>query len=140
ASLLRYGEPALVGKVSAKAVSEGYRFIKLHEIELAPVRAAREALGDGIALMCDTNCPWTVAKAIEMAKAFEPLNLHWLEEPVWPPEDHHGLARVRQAGATLAAGENAAGLHDFRSMFDAGAIDIAQPSVTKIGGIPEMRK
>ena len=29
---------------------------------------------------------------------------------------------------------------DFRAMFECGAIDIAQPSVTKIGGITEMRK
>jgi L-alanine-DL-glutamate epimerase-like enolase superfamily enzyme len=40
----------------------------------------------------------------------------------------------------VAAGENAAGLHDFRHMMEAGAIDIAQPSVTKIGGITEARK
>jgi D-galactarolactone cycloisomerase len=60
---------------------------------------------------------------------------------VWPPEDHEGLARVRKDGATrIAAGENAAGLHDFRDQFQKGSIDIAQPSVTKIGGITEMRK
>ena len=60
---------------------------------------------------------------------------------MWPPEDHDGLAAVRKAGATrIAAGENAAGVHDFRDLFQKGAIDIAQPSVTKIGGITEMRK
>ena len=75
-----------------------------------------------------------------MAAALAPYRLHWLEEPVWPPENHEGLARVRATGAILAAGENAAGLHDFRHMFEKGAIDIAQPSVTKIGGVTEMRK
>jgi L-alanine-DL-glutamate epimerase-like enolase superfamily enzyme len=76
-----------------------------------------------------------------MERAYRPSNLHWLEEPVWPPEDHDGLARVRRAGATrIAAGENAAGLHDFCDQFQKGAIDVAQPSVTKIGGITEMRK
>jgi L-alanine-DL-glutamate epimerase-like enolase superfamily enzyme len=76
-----------------------------------------------------------------MERAFRPYGLAWLEEPVWPPEDHAGLARVRAAGATrIAAGENAAGLHDFVDLFQKGAIDIAQPSVTKIGGITEMRK
>jgi len=34
----------------------------------------------------------------------------------------------------IAAGENATGLHDFRAAFEAGAQDVAQPSVTKIGG------
>jgi D-galactarolactone cycloisomerase len=140
ASMLRYGDAAVVGKIAARAAGEGYAFIKLHEIQVAPVQAAREAVGPDIEIMCDTNCPWTVAQAIEMAQALKPCRLHWLEEPIWPPEDHHGLAQVRAAGVPLAAGENAAGVHDFRHMFEAGAIDIAQPSVTKIGGISEMLK
>jgi D-galactarolactone cycloisomerase len=91
--------------------------------------------------MNDVNCPWSVAEALEMELAWRPYDLHWLEEPVWPPEDHTGLARVRASAATnIAAGENAAGLHDFVDLFQKGAIDIAQPSVTKIGGITEMRK
>jgi D-galactarolactone cycloisomerase len=140
ASLLRYGEPALVAQNAARAVADGYRSIKIHEIDVPQVRAAREAIGADTALMCDTNCPWTVSRAIEMVEALKPLRLHWLEEPVWPPEDHQGLARVRRSGTPIAAGENAAGLHDFRHMLEAEAIDIAQPSVTKIGGISEMRK
>ena len=39
-----------------------------------------------------------------------------------------------EGGIPIAAGENAAGLHDFRAAFEAGAQDIAQPSVIKIGG------
>jgi L-alanine-DL-glutamate epimerase-like enolase superfamily enzyme len=62
-------------------------------------------------------------------------DLTWLEEPVSPPGDHPGLAQVRrEGGVPIAAGENAAGLHDFRAAFEAGALDVAQPSVIKIGG------
>ena len=75
-----------------------------------------------------------------MARRLAPHDLTWLEEPVWPPNDHEGLATVRAAGIRIAAGENAAGLVDFRHMFDAGAVDIAQPSVTKIGGVTELRR
>jgi L-alanine-DL-glutamate epimerase-like enolase superfamily enzyme len=85
--------------------------------------------------MVDVNCPWTVWQALAMARELEDFDLTWLEEPVWPPGDHEGLSRVRLEGAIpIAAGENAAGLHDFRSAFEAGAQDITQPSVTKIGG------
>src|SRR6516165_9293516 len=105
ASLLRYGEPALVAKNAASAVAEGYRSIKIHEIDVPQVRAAREAIGTDVALMCDTNCPWTVSRAIEMVEALKPFHLHWLEEPVWPPEDHQGLARARRSGTPIAAGE-----------------------------------
>ena len=141
ASLMRYANPATVGRICAAMVERGFTHIKLHEHALEAVAAARAAAGPDIAIMNDVNCPWSVAQALKMELAYRPLNLLWLEEPVWPPEDHGGLARVRQLGATqIAAGENAAGLHDFVDMFQKGSIDIAQPSVTKIGGITEMRK
>jgi D-galactarolactone cycloisomerase len=139
ASLLRYGEPALVARACERALAQGYRDVKLHEIDVPQVAAARAALGPDAAIMLDTNCPWSVDQAIGMARRLQPFQLAWLEEPVWPPEDHPGLARVRrESGIAIAAGENAAGLHDFRSLFDAGALDIAQPSVTKIGGVTEV--
>ena len=141
ASLLRYGTPGTVALICARMVERGFKHIKLHEHSVEAVMAAREGAGPGIALMNDVNCPWSVREAMDMEVAYRSANLSWLEEPVFPPEDHSGLARVRRAGTTrIAAGENAAGLHDFRDMFEKGSIDIAQPSVTKIGGITEMRK
>ena len=140
ASLLRYTDPAIVARNAAAAVARGYRAVKLHELTVEAVRAARAAVGSGILLMNDTNCPWSPDQACAMADAMRPLGLHWLEEPVWPPEDFEGLARVRARGVPVAAGENAASLVDFRHMMQAGAVDLAQPSVTKIGGITELRK
>lgn len=134
ASLLRYGAPDLVAAACRRAMDRGHRDIKLHEIELPMIRAAREATGPATRLMVDTNCPWSVAEARSMARALRELDLTWLEEPVWPPEDYAGLAQVRAEGVPIAAGENAAGLFAFKGLFQAGAIDIAQPSVTKIGG------
>ena len=140
ASLMRYATPSTVGNVCARMVGLGFKHIKLHEHDVATVAAAREAIGGDIALMNDVNCPWTVEEAIAMERAYRPYALAWLEEPVWPPEDHAGLAAVRRGATPIAAGENAGSLHDFGAMFRHGAIDIAQPSVTKVGGITEMRK
>jgi L-alanine-DL-glutamate epimerase-like enolase superfamily enzyme len=135
ASLLRYGEASQVGAACERAVQSGYRHIKLHEITVPEVAAARQAIGEEVRLMVDTNCPWTVWQAIDMARQMEDFDLTWLEEPVWPPGDHDGLARVRlEGGVPIAAGENAAGLHDFKAAFEADALDVAQPSVIKIGG------
>jgi L-alanine-DL-glutamate epimerase-like enolase superfamily enzyme len=135
ASLLRYGAAPMVASACERALARGYRGIKLHEITLPEIRAARETLGTEPRLMVDTNCPWTVGQAIEMARQMRDLNLTWLEEPVSPPGDHVGLARVRrEGGVPIAAGENAAGLHDFLAQFEADALDVAQPSVIKIGG------
>jgi hypothetical protein len=136
ASLLRYGAAEPVDKACERAAVQGYRDVKLHEITVPEIEAARDALGDNVALMTDVNCPWTVWQAIRMAHDLEELDLAWLEEPVWPPGDHEGMARVRdEGGIPVAAGENAAGLFDFKAAFEAGAQDIAQPSVTKIGGV-----
>jgi L-alanine-DL-glutamate epimerase-like enolase superfamily enzyme len=140
ASLLRYGDAALVAANARAAYERGFRAIKLHEVTREAVLAAKGAIGADALLMLDTNCPWSVAEACAMARAMKDDGLHWLEEPVWPPEDHAGLARVRKEGIPLAAGENAAGCFDFEHMFERGAIDVAQPSVTKIGGIGEMRR
>jgi D-galactarolactone cycloisomerase len=135
ASLLRYGEATQVAAACQRAAARGYRDVKLHEITVPEITAARDVLGDSAKLMVDVNCPWSVWQALDMARDLEDLDLTWLEEPVWPPGDHEGLSRVRlEGGIPIAAGENAAGLHDFRAAFEAGAQDIAQPSVTKIGG------
>ncbi|MBI3915714.1 MAG: mandelate racemase/muconate lactonizing enzyme family protein [Betaproteobacteria bacterium] len=78
--------------------------------------------------------------AIDMARQLVPFNLKWLEEPVWPPEDYAGLARVQaQGGIPTAAGENAM-LPEFKGLLEAGAVTYAQPSVTKMGGVTQMRK
>jgi len=135
ASLLRYGAAHQVAATCERALARGYRDVKLHEITLPEIGAARQALGPETRLMVDTNCPWTVTQAIDIARRVREFDLTWLEEPVFPPGDHHGMARVRrEGGVPLAAGENAAGLHDFRAAFEAGAQDVAQPSVIKIGG------
>ena len=140
ASLLRYGEPGAVAQYVERALKRGYRHIKLHEITAGPIKAGRAAAGPDISIMVDCNCPWTTAEAIAMAHQLAPYNLKWLEEPVWPPEDHAGLARVQlQGGIPTAAGENAM-LPEFKGMFEAGAITYAQPSVTKVGGVTMLCK
>lgn len=141
ASLLRYGTAEAVAHYTDQALARGYRHIKLHEITVPEVKAARDAAGATVPIMLDTNCPWTVAQAIEMARRLAPLDLHWLEEPVWPPENLAGLAEVRnRGGIATAAGENYGTVWEFRRAFEAGALTYAQPSVTKIGGVTELRR
>jgi D-galactarolactone cycloisomerase len=141
ASLLRYDTPAQVASAVTDALGQGFTAVKLHQTDVASVAAAREAAGPDVDLMLDTNCPWTVEEAIRVGRQLEPYGLRWLEEPVWPPEDYAGLARVRQAlRIPIASGENDATMFAFRELVAAGASDIVQPSMTKVGGIAEMKK
>jgi L-alanine-DL-glutamate epimerase-like enolase superfamily enzyme len=140
ASLLRYGNPEDVARNAAEAVRRGYRDIKLHEIDLGCIRAARGATPADIPLMLDINCAWDEeGDAVDFCEAVKNLGVAWVEEPTWPPEDHAAMARVRAASpCAIAAGENAANPEDFCRMIEAGAASILQPSVTKVGGLTSM--
>ena len=141
ASLLKYGDPDVCARLTDEALTQGYGLIKLHENTVAPVVAAREAAGEDVPITLDVNCSWSPQEANEMARKLAPCNLHWLEEPIWPPENFEALYELRNLhGIPIAAGENACTAWQFSQMFKAGAVDYAQPSVTKVGGITEMMK
>ena len=141
ASLLKYQDPEVVAERTGHALEQGYRLIKLHESTVQPVRAAREAAGDEVAIMLDVNCAWSPLEAVAIVPQLAEYRLHWLEEPVWPPENFQCLAELRDAyGVPTASGENACTAWQFQSMFDFNAVDYAQPSVTKVGGVSEFLK
>lgn len=141
ASLLRIGKPDAIAGECEAARKLGYSAIKLHETTTPAVFAARKALGEGVPLMVDMNCPLSGTDAIAFAHACREAAPMFLEEPVWPPEDFATLAEVRKKGGLdIAAGENACTEYQFRAMMNAGAVSHAQPSVIKVGGITEFLK
>jgi L-alanine-DL-glutamate epimerase-like enolase superfamily enzyme len=141
ASLLRIGKPDDITSECTAARKRGYSAIKLHETTTPAVFAARKAIGDGVPLMVDMNCPLSGTEAIAFAHACRDATPMFLEEPVWPPEDFATLAEVRRKGGLdIAAGENACTEYQFRQMMNAGAVSHAQPSVIKVGGVTEFLK
>jgi L-alanine-DL-glutamate epimerase-like enolase superfamily enzyme len=141
ASLLRYADPALVTRYCEQALGEGFGALKLHEVSEPVIAAARKAVPREAPLMLDVNCEWSAADAAAVGKRLAPLGLEWFEEPVFPPEDGAGLRAVGEAcGIPIAAGENCCFATQFEALFGAGAVRIAQPSVTKVGGITEFRR
>jgi len=141
ASLMRTGASRELLSVSCrKARDAGFSLVKLHEATIPAFEAARDSVGPEVEITLDVNCPWSVMEAKGVARAIRDKGFHWLEEPVWPPEDFAGLAEVRSEGVAIAAGENIGSLHEFRRAFEAGAVDVAQPSVIKLGGISVMKQ
>ncbi len=141
ASLMPFdGDAQAIARNCRKAHDAGFAFVKLHEKTIPAFMAAREAVDASVPIALDVNCPWTVDEAKEIARAIKGKGFAWLEEPVFPPEDFAGLAAVRREGVAIAGGENIGSLEEFRRAFQAGALDVAQPSVIKIGGISEMRR
>src|SRR5256885_1055624 len=101
------------------------------------VRAAREALGPEVGLMCDAHGTLSVAEAKRFCRLVEDCNLAWFEEPV-TADDKKGQAEVRATtDIPIASGESEFTRHDFRDLAVLGAVDIMQPDLAICGGITE---
>ncbi len=122
ASLLKYKDPERVAARTRLAIQQGYRVHQTARDGGRPrSRCAREVAGDGVPIMVDTNCPWTPEQARLMTLKLRPYDLHWLEEPIFPPEDFQAIAAAacRHGRWPMAAGENNCTALQFRDMFAA---------------------
>jgi len=140
ASLVRYGDRALVVQHAEKALTEGFPEIKLHEITLPEIRLFRKTFGNDIPMTIDVNCNWSEKFTRETIPELISLNTRWLEEPVFPPEDYCLLGELNALGLPLAAGENACTAMQFAELIRNRSVSFLQPSVTKVGGITEYEK
>lgn len=119
--------------------SEGHRSFKLkigfgEELDLRNLRAMRDALGPGAAIMTDANQSLDLARALRMAREIAPLGLGWLEEPLRvdaPPEAWRELADA--SPTPLAGGENLQGEPLLAACRDE-VLSVVQPDATKWGG------
>jgi D-galactarolactone cycloisomerase len=108
--------------------------------DLAYVRAIRKAIGSGLHLMVDANHAYNAAEAIQLARAMEPYDITWFEEPV-PPEDVDGYLEVkRNSKILIAGGECEYTRYGFRELINRRAVDILQPDLCACGGFSEMMK
>ena len=137
ASLVRYADDDVAPRTCVEALERGFHDLKLHEITLPHVRACRAAVGDGVPMSVDVNCNWGDAFARDAIAPLIEQGASWLEEPIFPPEGYAQLAALRGHGLLIAAGENWCTSVQFEHALAAGAVDLAQPSVTKVGGISE---
>jgi L-alanine-DL-glutamate epimerase-like enolase superfamily enzyme len=64
----------------------------------------------------------------------------WFEEPLKPDAFHDYILLRQHAPVPIAAGEVLTRRQSFLPWLQAGAFDIVQPDVTKVGGISEERK
>jgi L-alanine-DL-glutamate epimerase-like enolase superfamily enzyme len=103
--------------------------------DVARLAAVREAVGERFEIMVDANQCFTVAEAMRRARAYEPFNLAWFEEPL-PAEDlggHEELAR--HTPVPIAIGESLYSPAHFREYLERGACSIVQVDAARIGGV-----
>ena len=114
-------------------------------IDEAIVKAAREAVGDESILAVDAggsdafwrgDYKWALRTSYMLAA----YGVAWFEEPLLPDalEDH--VALRRNAPVPISGGEVLTRRQSFEPYLKAGAFDVVQPDVTKVGGISEERR
>jgi L-alanine-DL-glutamate epimerase-like enolase superfamily enzyme len=145
-------DPDSAAKTAAKYKAQGYTaqkwFFRYGPADgevgrtknLALAQALREALGMDYKLMFDAFMGWDVPYAIEMVKFLEPLNPHWMEEPV-PPEWVSSLIEIRKGSKVpVATGEHVYTRWQVKELLERAAVDVVQTDPDWTGGITELTK
>ena len=153
ASLLMQ-EPDRMADELLPAKSQGFRAFKIgwgpfgrrnRQTDEAIVRAAREAVGPESMLMVDAggsdpfwsgNYKW----ALHTADMLQDYDVAWFEEALHPDALDDFVALRRASKVPISGGEVLTRRQSFEPWLRAGAFDIVQPDVTKVGGISEERR
>ncbi len=99
----------------------------------------REAVGPRADILFGTHGQFNPAGAIRLARAIEPYDPLWFEEPV-PPDAPEALGRVARATSIpIATGERLTTRTEFAAALSNG-VAILQPALGRAGGIWEGRK
>ncbi|MFW2589456.1 mandelate racemase/muconate lactonizing enzyme family protein [Sagittula sp. SSi028] len=153
-----YNDAHIAAEIAANMVDQGFTALKfdpagpysvfdghqprLEDISLSVAfcREIRAAVGDRADLLFGTHGQFTVSGARRMARALEPFDPLWFEEPV-PPESPEAMAEVaRFTSIPVAAGERLCTKYEFARLLDTGAASILQMNLGRVGGLWEAKK
>jgi L-alanine-DL-glutamate epimerase-like enolase superfamily enzyme len=150
--LMQNPEPLRDHLLAIKA--QGFRAFKIgwgpfgrtgQNLDEAIVRAARDAVGSDSILMVDAGgsdayWPNGLKWALRTARMLADYDVYWFEEPLNPDALQDYVHLRRAAPVLIAGGEVLTRRQSFQPWLQAGAFDIVQPDVTKVGGISEERR
>jgi len=103
--------------------------------DLDRVAAVRALLGPDRDLMIDANQRWELDRATASVDALSRFGLAWIEEPL-RADDLAGHAELaRRIDVPIALGENLHTVHRFGDFLRAGAAQVVQPNIVRVGGI-----
>ncbi len=142
---LHYPLDELLAQVS-RWIAAGFGAVKIKvgKPDLAEdvdrVAAVRELLGSERDLMIDANQRWDLERATRCIDALSAFAPAWIEEPL-RADDLAGHAELcRRVDVPIAVGENLHTIHRFGEYLAAGAAQIVQPNIVRVGGITPFRR
>jgi D-galactarolactone cycloisomerase len=153
ASVLMEKPKVLAERLTAIKTS-GFRAFKIgwgpfgresNSLDEAIVRAAREAIGPDSMLMVDaggSDAFWAQGYkwALRTAEMLADYDVTWFEEALHPDALNDYVRLREHSKVPIAGGEVLTRRQSFQPWLEAGAFDIVQPDVTKVGGISEERR
>ena len=146
--------PADVAEQAREKVDAGFSALKMNgteemrrvdnpaavEAAVDRLRQVREAVGDEVDVGVDFHGRVTKPMAKRLAKALEPDEPMFIEEPVLP-EHNDALPQIAaQTSIPIATGERMFSRWDFKQVFENGSVDVIQPDLSHAGGITEVKK
>jgi L-alanine-DL-glutamate epimerase-like enolase superfamily enzyme len=153
ASLLM-DQPEPLAEHLREVAAGGFRAFKIgwgpfgrvsNDLDERIVRTARDTVGPDAMLMVDPGgsdafWPNGLKWALRTADMLASYDVAWFEEPLRPDALDDFVILRRQAPLSIAGGEVLTRRQAFAPWLQAGAFDIVQPDVTKVGGISEERR
>jgi L-alanine-DL-glutamate epimerase-like enolase superfamily enzyme len=128
---------------AAMLVEQGFRCVKMNmgdkplRVEVERAKAVREAVGEDVDIMVDVNWSWTLPVTIQMARALEPYNIKWLEDPLISDDADELCRLVGEIGIPIAVGETHCTKHEFRRLLEKRAADVLVIDLQRVGGVTE---
>lgn len=138
----------LSAKLVAEAktyVKQGFMAIKMKvglsvSQDIALVKAVREAIGNNIELMIDSNHAYSLREATALSRAVEQYNIGWFEEPVSPEYYHHYKELRTKTTIPIAGGECEYLRYGFKTLLENDCVDILQVDICGAGGLSEAKR
>jgi L-alanine-DL-glutamate epimerase-like enolase superfamily enzyme len=137
-------DPATARAQAAEGVRRGFRTLYLKigfdvANDVALAQAVREEVGPDVAIRVDANEAWTVHEAAKALRAFEDVDLEFLEQPI-DMDDIDGLALLRaQTSVPIGANQAAWLLHKVPQIIAKQAADVIVTDPHQLGSIRAFR-
>jgi len=110
------------------------------ERALAPFEKVRAAQGERMRLKAELHGLWSLPAAKKIAAALEPLEMDWIEDPVWMDRPAALAELAAATTAPVAGGETLGGLGAFQELIAQDALAVPIVDLTWGGGLTFARK
>ncbi|MEO1729764.1 MAG: mandelate racemase/muconate lactonizing enzyme family protein [Pseudomonadota bacterium] len=139
--------PEVMAKKAQAFKERGFKTVKLKidsvddlPLDVARVKAVREAVGPDMNIRLDGNGVYTVPQAVKLCRHIEDFDIESLEQPV-QAHNLKGMAEIRnKIGIPLMADESVETMRDAMAVIEHRAADIIKLKISKCGGIGPSRR